>query len=183
LLPRQTWSPNKPSLTPDNSGAFRFIQSEGNLLLPAILLRFVLSRRRGIAPVPQSFVLPSDKYLHSPYCMQELVGIYRHSGSDSKEFQRHIIPLVFQDARISDWRYRAEIAKHWSEEFHQMEQHVGHLGLEDLRLYCSMRDWHNRVGDLLAYIANVLAPRGCDEIARNNYAILRKMLSRKLTDS
>jgi hypothetical protein len=115
--------------------------------------------------------------------MQELVGIYRHSGSDSKEFQRHIIPLVFQDARISDWRYRAEVAKHWSEEFHQMEQHVGHLGLEDLRLYCSMRDWHNCVGDLLAYIANVLAPRGCDEIARNNYAILRKMLSRKLTDS
>jgi hypothetical protein len=59
-----------------------------------------------------------------------------------------------------------------------MEQHFTHLGEEDLKLYKAMRRWHNEVGDMLAYVNDVLHPHGFDEIVKDDFAALRQMLSR-----
>ena len=128
-------------------------------------------------------VVISDKYLHSPYCMQELVGIFRRASSDSKAFQRHIIPLIFDDANIGAWRYRVEIAKHWSAEYKAMEDVNEHLGVEDRTLCWKMKDWHNTVGDVLAYVSDVLAPHGFDAIAKDDYATLHDMLAKSIREA
>ena len=59
-----------------------------------------------------------------------------------------------------------------------MEKTLGKdLGEMDFRLYKSMGEWHNRIADILAYINDVLAPHGFDDIVKDNFARVRKMLS------
>jgi len=45
-------------------------------------------------------VVLSAKYLHSPYCMAELYGIYQRSFGEKEGFLRRIIPLVLLDAQV-----------------------------------------------------------------------------------
>jgi hypothetical protein len=59
-----------------------------------------------------------------------------------------------------------------------MEQHFKDLGEADFRLYKAMQEWHNRIGDMLAYVNDVLTPHGFDEIVKNDFAGLRQMLQR-----
>jgi hypothetical protein len=55
--------------------------------------------------------------------------------------------------------------------------HLAHLGAADLSLYKAMQDWHNRVGDILAHVSDVLRPVGYDAIVRNDFAVLKEMLA------
>jgi hypothetical protein len=41
-----------------------------------------------------------------------------------------------------------------------------------------MQDWHNRVGDILAYVNDVLRPHGFEAIEKDDFAALRQMLQR-----
>lgn len=124
-------------------------------------------------------VVISGKYLRSPYCMAELYGIYQRSQGESEEFLRRIIPLVLDDAAIGRWQDRVEIARYWRNELAGMEQVLEDLSAEDFKLRKSIRDWHNRVGDMLVYVNDVCGPRGFDAIARDNFAALQDMLDEK----
>jgi internalin A len=124
-------------------------------------------------------VVLSEKYLRSPYCMTELHALYKNARAERQAFLNRIIPLVLADARIGTWRDRAVHAKHWEAEFKAMEQDIPHLGEEDLKLYKAMRRWHNEVGDMLAYVNDVLIPHGFDEIVKDDFASLRQMLERR----
>jgi hypothetical protein len=122
-------------------------------------------------------VVLSSKYLHSPYCMTELYDIYRRSLAEKDRFLQRILPLVLSDARIGTWRDRVSYAKHWEQEFQEMEKWVSQLGEADLKLYKAMRRWQNEVSDMLAYIADKLSPHGFEEIVEDDFKGLRKMLS------
>ena len=123
-------------------------------------------------------VVLSDKYLHSPYCMAELYGIYQRSLEQKEEFLQRVIPLALADARFRDWRDRVACARHWRTEFEDMEQNLKDLGKADFALYKSMKDWHNHVNDILADVNDVLSPYGFKEIVKDDFAKLRQMLSR-----
>jgi hypothetical protein len=123
-------------------------------------------------------VVLSEKYLRSPYCMTELYSVYQNARQERQEFLNRIIPLVLKDADIGNWRGRANYAEHWETEFKAMEQHLTRLGEEDLKLYRAMRRWHNEVGDMLAYVNDILAPHEFDEIVKDDFAALRQMLER-----
>jgi hypothetical protein len=57
-----------------------------------------------------------------------------------------------------------------------MELNFKDLGEAGFRLYKSMQEWHNRIGDMLAYLNDVLSPHGFDDIVKDNFAGLRQML-------
>jgi hypothetical protein len=124
-------------------------------------------------------VVLSDKYLRSPYCMTELYGIYQRVQGDKSDFLEHVIPLALDDAKISSWRERAALAEHWEREFKEMEKRSQHLGVEDFKLYKAMQDWHNHVGDMLAYVGDKLHPHGFEQIVENDFAALMRMLGGK----
>jgi internalin A len=124
-------------------------------------------------------VVLSAKYLQSNYCMTELHGIYQRALGDKGEFLDRIIPVSMDDAKIASWRDRTEIARHWEGEFQEMENSLPHLGQQDFGLYKSMQDWHNRVGDILAYANDVLRPHGFESIIKDDFAALRQMLQAK----
>jgi internalin A len=108
-------------------------------------------------------VILSAKYLKSIYCMTELHSIYQRSVGEEQDF-------------LSE---RVAHAKHWRAEFEEMQQHFKDLGEVDFRLYKAMQDWHNRIGDMLAYVNDVPSPHGFDEIVKGNFAALRLMLMRR----
>ena len=134
-------------------------------------------KRIGLAD--HVIVVLSDKYLRSPYCMTELHSIYQRSLGEKEDFLRRIIPLVLADARISTWRDRVAYAEHWEAEFKAMEDKFRHLAESDFRLYKAMQEWHNRIGDMLAYVNDVLVPHGFDEIVKDDFASLRQMLQQR----
>jgi internalin A len=124
-------------------------------------------------------VVLSDKYLRSPYCMTELHFIYQRALGEKEDFLKRIIPLALADARFGTWRDRVNYARHWRKEFALMKKHLSDLGTVDFALYKAMQDWHNRIGDILAYVSDVLSPQGFDEIVKDDFAILRQMLERR----
>jgi hypothetical protein len=124
-------------------------------------------------------VILSDKYLRSSYCMTELYAIYQRSLGEKEDFLRRIIPLVLDDARIRTWRDRVVYAKHWETEFKAMEKgNFRGLGQTDFRLYQQMQKWYVDLGDMLAYMNDVLHPYGFDDIVKDDFAVLRQMLQR-----
>jgi internalin A len=134
-------------------------------------------KRIGLAD--HVIVVLSDKYLRSPYCMTELHYIYQRSLGEKEDFLRRIIPLVLDDARFGTWRDRLVYTKHWRAEFEEMELHFKDLAESDFRLYKAMQEWHNRIGDMLAYVNDKLSPHGFDEIVKDGFAALRQMLMRR----
>jgi internalin A len=135
-------------------------------------------KRIGLAD--HVIVVLSDKYLRSSYCMTELYSIYQRSLGEKEDFLRRMIPLVLDDARFGTWRDRLVYTKHWRTEFEEMEQHFKDLGESDFRLYKAMREWHNRIGDMLAYVNDVLTPHGFDEIVKDDFAALRDVTATAL---
>lgn len=136
-------------------------------------------KRIGLAD--HVIVVLSDKYLRSPYCMTELHSIYQRSVGEKQDFLRRIIPLRLADARFGTWRERLVYTKHWRAEFEEMELHFKDVGEADFRLYRAMQEWHNRIGDMLAYVTDVLTPHGFDEIVKDDFAALRQMLQESST--
>jgi hypothetical protein len=110
--------------------------------------------------------------------MTELHSIYQRSLGEKEDFLGRIIPLRLADARFCTWRDRVAYAEHWEKEFKAMEEKFRHLAEADFRLYKAMQEWHNRIGDMLAYVNDVLAPHGFDEILKDDFAALRQMLQR-----
>jgi len=132
---------------------------------------------KRISLADRVIVVLSDKYLHSTYCMTELYSIYQRSVGEKEDFLRRITPIVLDDARFGTWRDRLVYTKYWRAEFEEMELNFKDLGEADFRFYKSMQEWHNRIGDMLAYLNDVLAPHGFDDIVKDNFAGLRQMLS------
>jgi internalin A len=132
-------------------------------------------------------VVLSSKYLLSlllsPYCVTELYDIYERSLREKEDFLRRIIPIVLTDAHIDTWRDRVTYAKHWQSEFKAMEENLTHLGEEDIRLYKAMRRWHNEVGDMLAYMNDLLHPHGFEAIVQDDFAALRQMLRQRMANA
>jgi hypothetical protein len=87
--------------------------------------------------------------------MTEMHYIYQNSRLEKQEFLDRIIPLVLDDARFGTPEERVEYAKHWEARYLKLKSDLDHLSVEDFRLYKAMQEWHNRIGDMLAYVNDV----------------------------
>ncbi len=111
--------------------------------------------------------------------MTELYGIYQRSTGDGNDFLDRVIPLMTEDVEVGDWRKRVEVARYWEREHGEMLKAVTQLGATDFQLHRAMRDWANHLGDILAHVNDVLAPRGMGDIVKDNCRGFREMLRRK----
>jgi internalin A len=151
------------------------ILRDSNVLRPGDLISGFMKR---IGFADHVIVVLSDKYLRSPYCMTELHSVYQRSVGEKEDFLRRIIPLRLADARFGTWRERVAYAEHWEKEFKAMEHHLSRIGHADFRLYQETKKWYVDVGDMLAFVNDVLTPHGFDDIVKDDFASLRQMLER-----
>ncbi|MCF8239655.1 MAG: toll/interleukin-1 receptor domain-containing protein [Saprospiraceae bacterium] len=100
-------------------------------------------------------IVVSNKYLHSEYCMFELLQIY-----DNNRVLDRIFPIVLEEVQIAKSTERLELVKYWEEETKQLEEKIRELGSianiegisDDLNLYQTIR---NRIARLTAILKDI----------------------------
>src|SRR5262249_46126996 len=110
------------------------------------------------------FVILSDKYLKSPYCMCELAEVWRNCRQDDDEFLRRIRVFTLGDAKIWTPMERALCAAYWHNESGQLESIVKEhgsqiLGKKDQERLRLMKEFEYQIGDILATVTDILQPR------------------------
>jgi hypothetical protein len=121
------------------------------------------------------FVVLSDKYLKSPWCMFELFEIWRVNRQDETEFLERVRIYLLQDAKISTPSDRLRYAGFWRQEHDKLKSAMNEVGLdaigqEDLREYRLMQEYYNKVSDILAGFANILQPRTLEDLMKYGFA-------------
>jgi internalin A len=115
------------------------------------------------------FVILSDKYLKSAFCMYELMEVWRNSKMADEEFRRRIRTFRLPGVEITTPLDRARHAVFWKQQFNELDTLVREhgptvLGEMDFKRYKLMQDFAHRVGDVLALIADTLQPTDLDQL-------------------
>lgn len=124
-------------------------------------------------------IVVSNKYLHSEYCMFELLQIY----DNNRELDR-IFPIVLEEVQIAKSTQRLELVKYWEQETRQLELKIRELesianieGIsDDLNLYQTIR---NRIARLTAILKDINT-LNIQIHRKSDYADLLAAVSRKL---
>jgi len=114
------------------------------------------------------FIVLSDKYLKSAYCMHELFDVWRNCREDDAEFIGRTRVFILPCAKIESLSERAQYIVHWKKRFEETEALVKEfgpaiLGAADLDDYRWMSDFANKTPDMLRLVQDVLRPRSFDE--------------------
>lgn len=153
------------------SNGKRILRDKTDVGLGEEISRFM----RRIGKADRVFVVLSDTYLKSPFCMFELAEIWRTARQEDAEFRRRIRVWTLPCARIWSPLDRAQYAIHWKQEHDRLEVLVREhgydiLGEKDLPRLRRMRDFSRNVGDILASIADTLLPRSFEDLERYGFA-------------
>lgn len=129
---------------------------------------------KRIGGADRVFVVLSDKYLKSPFCMFELTEVWRNSRQEDEEFLKRIRVYTLPCARIWNTLDRANYAIYWKEQYDEVEALVkthGYdiLGEADVQNFRRMKDFCRNVGDILATVADILQPRSLDELVKYGF--------------
>jgi internalin A len=109
------------------------------------------------------FVVLSEKYLKSPYCMYELTEVWRNCMQDEHIFLDRIRIITLPDANIFKPQDRGRWGAYWKQESEGLRAVVDGLGKKDLQQYGLMKDFSHVVGDILYAIADVVQPSSDDD--------------------
>jgi internalin A len=120
------------------------------------------------------FVILSDKYLRSPYCMYELSEIWRTSKQEGEAFRQRVRVYVVDKVAVwgpEDW---AGWAVHWKTEYDKLDaigrQHgAAMLGEQGHRRLMQMQGFYTQVADILATLADIVQPRSFEELQRYGF--------------
>jgi internalin A len=135
----------------------------------ALVLGDSISRfMQAIGQSDRVFIVLSDKYLKSPYCMFELFEVWRNSGSDSEAFRQRTRVFSLPDAKISTAKDRIHYGRYWRQRHHELKpllvKNIEVVGENDLREFRLMARFYHDVSDILATIADILQPRTLEEL-------------------
>jgi len=124
---------------------------------------------RRIGQGDRVFVIISDKYLKSPYCMYELFEIWRVSRQESAEFLRRVRVYGTDCAKFSEPRQRLSYALYWKQEHEALRSAIQEhgaeiLGVEDFKAFKRMDEFARHVGDILATVADVIHARRFEDL-------------------
>ena len=117
------------------------------------------------------FVVLSDKYLHSPYCMYELLEIWRKCSGEEEKFLDRIRVYVIPETKIFSVRDRAQYAIYWQQEYEKVDRLVHDhgpdvVGPRGFREYKLMGDFRRWVAEILETVADRLQPRDFEDLAK-----------------
>jgi internalin A len=120
------------------------------------------------------FVILSDKYLKSPFCMFELFEIWRNSRQEEEEFLRRCRVFTLDDAQIWNLVGRLKYARHWKAQQDEVDGAIKEagasiLGARDFLEFKLMQDFVNHVSDVLATFANIVQPRSFEDLKKYGF--------------
>lgn len=96
-------------------------------------------------------VVVSDKYLRSPYCMYELLEIYRN-----REFTKRIFPIVMSDASIFEPIPRLAYLKFWKDKKEELDLAIRDFGADAITVIGEDYKIFKRVFDNFGEVVSIL---------------------------
>jgi len=93
----------------------------------------------------------SDKYLKSPYCMYELLEIYRNL-----KFQERIFPIVMEDAQIFEPLKRLQYLKHWKDKKQELDDAIRDFGTDAITVIGDDYKTYSKIFNNFGEVSNIL---------------------------
>jgi len=126
-----------------------------------------------IGTADRIFILLSDKYLKSEFCMYELNAIWIHARQDEDEFTDKVRIITLDDADIWNIEGRAEYVAYWRDKVKSFEGIIAKLGLDcpkkDFNRCRAMKQFADSVGDTLSTIADRVQPKAWDDFLQYGF--------------
>jgi internalin A len=127
-----------------------------------------------LAAQDQVFVILSDAYLKSAFCMSELLELWRIYRREGKDFLSHVRVYTLPGTSINSALERARHAVYWIEEFNELDAVVKThgariLGDKSFEEYKRMLDFAHHVGDILDLFADILRPKDIKELVNDAF--------------
>ncbi|NQZ10570.1 MAG: TIR domain-containing protein, partial [Algicola sp.] len=124
---------------------------------------------RRIGKCKRVVIILSDAYLKSGYCMYELYDIWLNSKADPQIFGNHVKAFKLDDVTIDNIVSRLEYAGFWQDKFNQINDAVNKygantLGTKDLEEFKRIQQFYLNVSNILAEIADTLAPQNLEQL-------------------
>ena len=128
-------------------------------------------------------VVLSEKYVRSPYCMRELLYLYQSSCGEKSDFLKRVVPLVLEDAKLSNTPDRLAHVRFWNTELQGLEDATAGLdpamwggAVADMTM---IRDICHHTELMLRHVQDHLMPRGINDIEANDFAAVIEALKAK----
>lgn len=154
---------------------YNVVRDKVSLGYRGLISDFIKDIGRGACIV----VVISDKYLRSPYCMYELLEIYRKSGSEISQMKENIFPIVLGDAKIYGPVELLEYVNHWKKKKAVLDEKIREVGLdnaggvlEDFRIYQEITSNFSQLTKLLQDM-NTLNPV---TLSKDNFTTIKKAI-------
>lgn len=139
---------------------------------------------REIGQAERVCVVLSEKYVHSPYCMRELLYLYQSSCGDKADFLNRIVPLVLEDAKLSKTTDRLAHVRYWNEQLTELTDAIKGLDLATLGGAVAdmtmIRDFCHHTELMLRHVSDHLMPRGITDIEKDDFAAVLTALKAKM---
>jgi internalin A len=124
---------------------------------------------RRIGTGDRVFVILSEKYLRSPYCMFELCEIWRYSRGDEADFRRRVRIYALPDAKARRTIERIRLALDWKREHDEIAAMIKDgggeiVGTQDFARFKLMGDFYRHVPDILATMFDTVQPHSFEEL-------------------
>jgi internalin A len=117
------------------------------------------------------FVILSEKYLRSPYCMNELMGVWRNCSGDEERFLTRVRAYIVPGTQVYSLSDRAQYAIHWRQEYEKVAKLIHDhgadvLGPRGFQEYKLMGDFRRSVAEILEAVVDRLQPCNFDDLAK-----------------
>jgi internalin A len=140
------------------------IRDKTHLGLGESISRFMTQLAEG----DRIFVILSEHYLQSPFCMYELFDIWRHSRMKEGDFLNRVRVYLLPDAKIGTVVERVKVGAFWQKQFEELnallkEHGPSVIGGSDFTRFRQMQEFALHVGDILGLVMDRLQPQTLEE--------------------
>lgn len=146
------WGGESEQIVNDLDNAFQkkgiaLIRDKRDLGFKGMITEFMQRIGKGQAVV----VIISDKYLKSPYCMFELLEIYRNL-----DFKNRIFPIVLKDANIFESIPKLQYLEYWRGKKKELDDAIMKFGSDAITVIGDDYKINKKIFDNYGEIVNIL---------------------------
>ena len=121
----------------------------------------------------------SDKYLKSPYCMSELLEIYRRSNSDIDELLKKIFPIVLDDAKIYNPEDRVDYLDYWETKKEELNKEIKKIELENVSTFAEELRLYDEITAVMPVLSRLLKDMNTlsvQKLSANNFGEIKNAI-------
>jgi internalin A len=123
----------------------------------------------------------SDKYLKSPYCMYELLEIYRHARLEKDEFIKVVFPIRVESLALNKPNVLGGYYEYWENQEKEWKALISkhRVNKSQTDTYDKVCKIHNDLGDLIGHLTDMNALTK-DLLSANNFAQIKEAIKARI---